>query len=143
LLFAERMTTVKTRILAHQQQIVRVDREEKHFIPDSLQSEVARRFLEALENADGAIISDYSKGCISPNLLEVILPEAKRRKKKICLDPKTRYFSAYTPVTILTPHQAEASSVLGYPIVSEEDLREAGNRILKMIDCEALLITRG
>jgi D-beta-D-heptose 7-phosphate kinase/D-beta-D-heptose 1-phosphate adenosyltransferase len=99
--------------------------------------------LEALEDADAAIISDYSKGCISPNLLEKILPEARRRNKKICLDPKTRYFSSYTPVTILTPNQAEASVVLGYPIVSEEDLKEAGARILKMIDCEALLITRG
>jgi D-glycero-beta-D-manno-heptose-7-phosphate kinase len=143
MLLTDRMTTVKTRILAHHQQVVRVDREEKHLIPETLQSELSRLFLEALENADGAIISDYSKGCISPNLLEEILPEAKRRNKKICLDPKTRYFSSYTPVTILTPNQAEASVVLGYPIVSDEDLREAGRRILKMIDCEALLITRG
>jgi D-beta-D-heptose 7-phosphate kinase/D-beta-D-heptose 1-phosphate adenosyltransferase len=75
--------------------------------------------------------------------LSAILPEAKRRKKLVCLDPKTRYFSSYSPVTILTPNQAEASSVLGYPIISEEDLREAGRKILHLIECEALLITRG
>ncbi|HEY7161781.1 MAG TPA: PfkB family carbohydrate kinase, partial [Acidobacteriota bacterium] len=68
---------------------------------------------------------------------------ARKREKLVCLDPKTRNFSSYTPVTVITPNQAEASSLLGYPIVSEEDLMEAAKRILKLIECKALLITRG
>jgi D-glycero-beta-D-manno-heptose-7-phosphate kinase len=139
----DRPTTVKTRIIAHQQQVVRVDREETSGLPGNIQDELSTRVLSILDSVDVLVISDYSKGCISPGLLASILPEAKRRKKIVCLDPKIRYFSSYSPVTILTPNQAEASAVLGYPILTEEDLREAGAKILERIDCEALLITRG
>jgi len=143
MLRSERHTTEKTRILAHQQQVVRVDREERSPIAESVQVELVERFLKALDWADGVIISDYSKGCISPDLLVKILPEARRRNKLVCLDPKPRYFSSYSPLTVLTPNQAEAGVVLGYPIVTEEDLKEAGRKILQLIDCEGLLITRG
>ncbi len=143
LLRDSRPTTVKTRIIAHQQHVVRVDREERGLIGKDLQKQLARRFIELLDLVDGIIISDYSKGTISPNLLEAVLPAARKRSKLVCLDPKVRYFTAYTPVTILTPNQTEAATVLGYPIHSEEDLSEAGNRILAMLDTQALLITRG
>ena len=139
----ERPTTVKTRILAHQQQVVRVDREMKTHIDDTNRSRLANRFLELLRRADGVIVSDYSKGTITPTLLELILPEARKQNKLVCVDPKVRFFSSYTPVTILTPNVSEASSVLGYPIQTEAELAEAGKRILKTIECQALLITRG
>ncbi|MCI0413113.1 D-glycero-beta-D-manno-heptose-7-phosphate kinase [bacterium] len=139
----QRPTTVKTRILAHQQQVVRVDRELKTYIDNANRSRLVSRFLEKLDQVDGIIISDYSKGTITPNLLEEILPAARKRKKIVCVDPKVRFFSSYTPVTILTPNVSEASSVLGYPIQTEQELAEAGERILKTIDCKALLITRG
>src|SRR5262245_48289780 len=143
LLTSERPTTVKTRILAHQQQVVRVDREQRTPISDDLQNQLGKQFLELLDSVDGVIISDYSKGTLTPSLLAQILPAAHKRNKLVCLDPKTRHFSSYTPVTVITPNQAEASSLLGYPIVSEKDLMEAARRILKMIKCKALLITRG
>jgi len=139
----DRATTVKTRILAHQQQVVRVDRELKTHIDDANRSLLASRFLEILHGVDGVIISDYSKGTITPTLLEEILPAARKQNKLVCVDPKVRFFSSYTPVTILTPNVAEASSVLGYPIQTEAELSEAGKRILKTIACQALLITRG
>ncbi len=143
LLTSERPTTLKTRILAHQQQVVRVDREQRTPISDELQNQLANQFLEIIDSVNGVIISDYAKGTITPALLAKILPEARKREKLVCLDPKTRHFSSYTPVTVITPNQNEASSLLGYPIVSEEDLMEAAKRILKLIDCTALLITRG
>ncbi|MCI0614593.1 D-glycero-beta-D-manno-heptose-7-phosphate kinase [bacterium] len=143
LLTSERPTTLKTRILAHQQQVVRVDREQRTPISDELQNQLANQFLEMIDSVDGVIISDYAKGTLTPALLAKILPEARKKNKLVCLDPKTRHFSSYTPVTVITPNQTEASSLLGYPIVSEEDLMEAAQRILKLIDCTALLITRG
>lgn len=143
LLTSERPTTLKTRILAHQQQVVRVDREQRTPISDELQNQLSNQFLEVIDSVDGIIISDYAKGTLTPSLLAKILPEARKKDKLVCLDPKTRHFSSYTPVTVITPNQAEASSLLGYPIVSEEDLMEAAQRILKLIDCTALLITRG
>src|SRR5262249_17727247 len=123
--------------------VVRVDREERRLIPQPRTDDLIAHFLKELPSVDAVIISDYSKGVISPNLLEAILPAARRANKPVCADPKPRYFSSYTPVTILTPNQAEAANVLGYPILNEDDLREAGDRIQKMIDCAALLITRG
>jgi D-beta-D-heptose 7-phosphate kinase/D-beta-D-heptose 1-phosphate adenosyltransferase len=140
---AERPTTLKTRILAHQQQVVRVDREQRAPISDELQSQLVNQFMKVIDSVDGIIVSDYAKGTLTPALLAKILPEARKREKLVCLDPKTRHFSSYTPVTVITPNQAEASSLLGYPIVTEEDLMEAAKRILKLIDCTALLITRG
>jgi len=139
----ERPTTQKTRILAHQQQVVRVDREQRDLFSPSIESKLTQQFLDSLSTADGVIISDYSKGTISPNVLAVILPAARKQNKIVCLDPKVRYFQSYSPVTVITPNQAEAASVLGYPIATTEELEEAGRRIRKMIDCEALLITRG
>ena len=143
LLTSERPTTLKTRILAHQQQVVRVDREQRTLISDELQNQLVNQFLKLIDSVDGIIISDYAKGTLTPALLAKILPEARKRNKLVCLDPKTRHFSSYTPVTVITPNQSEASSLLGYPIVNEEDLMEAAKRILKLIDCTALLITRG
>ncbi|HJZ13490.1 MAG TPA: PfkB family carbohydrate kinase, partial [Acidobacteriota bacterium] len=143
LLPSGRPTTLKSRVLAHQQQIVRIDREDRTLISEELQSALAQAVLDLLPIVDGIILSDYSKGAITPNLLERILPAARQSEKLFCLDPKVRYFRHYTPVTVMTPNQMEASTVLGYPIVSEADLREAGKRILQMIDCRALLITRG
>jgi D-beta-D-heptose 7-phosphate kinase/D-beta-D-heptose 1-phosphate adenosyltransferase len=143
LLVSNRPTTLKSRIVAHQQQVVRVDREEQGLIDDALQNELAEKFLNSMAEADGIIVSDYSKGTITPGLLARILPKAQRAGKIVCLDPKIRYFSSYSPVTVITPNQNEASSLLGYPIQTQEDLEEAGRRILKLIDCRALLITRG
>ena len=139
----ERSTTQKTRILAHQQQVVRVDREQRDLIPSALESVLIQQFLGSVGDADGVIVSDYSKGTITPNLLATILPAAQKQNKIVCLDPKVRYFRSYSPVTVITPNQAEAAGVLGYPIGSNEELEEAGRRIREIIDCKALLITRG
>lgn len=143
LLKSRRPTTLKTRIVAHQQQVARVDREQRALIDQELESALAAEFLKLLDQVDCVIVSDYAKGAITPDLLKQVLPEAKRKGKLVCLDPKIRYFPSYTPVSVITPNQSEAGSILGYPIASEDDLREAGRRILQMIECQALLITRG
>jgi D-beta-D-heptose 7-phosphate kinase/D-beta-D-heptose 1-phosphate adenosyltransferase len=143
LIESSRPTTLKTRILAHQQQVVRVDREQRVAIEESIQNEIAEKFIQQLDHVDGIIVSDYAKGTLTPSLLSRILPAARSKNKLLCLDPKVRYFSSYSPVTVITPNQAEASSVLGYPITNEDDLNSAAKRIMEMIDCKALLITRG
>jgi rfaE bifunctional protein kinase chain/domain len=143
LMKSDRPTTVKTRIIAHQQQVVRVDREERSFIEDSLQAALADRVVSALSSIDAILVSDYSKGTVTPALLERILPAAQKANRIVCVDPKPRYFTSYSPVTIITPNQAEAGMVLGRTIQTEEDLREAGARILERINCRGLLITRG
>ena len=143
LLKSSRPTTLKTRIVAHQQQVVRVDREDSSLIDAALQTELGSKFEQLLDQVDGIIISDYAKGTITPALLKQVLPEARKRKKLVCVDPKPRHFSSYSPIGLITPNQSEAASILGYAITNQEDLEKAGQRILDLIDCGALLITRG
>src|SRR5262249_19325035 len=125
LLKAPRTTTVKTRIVAHQQQVVRVDREDRAYLEPGMVDSLARLVRDQLPSVNAVIVSDYSKGVISSTLLEKILPEAKKAGKPVCVDPKPRHFSYYSPVTLITPNQSEAASVLGYAITNEEDLRKA------------------
>ena len=143
LLRVERPTTLKTRIIAHQQQVVRVDREEKTAVNSATEGALKKQFLALLGEVDAVLISDYAKGTITPHLLAAILPAARQKKKLVCLDPKIHNFSSYSPVTVLTPNLSEASRAVGFPIETERDLMEAGRRILESVDCKALLVTMG
>jgi rfaE bifunctional protein kinase chain/domain len=143
LLKVERPSTLKTRIIAHQQQVVRVDREQKSAIDGAAEGALKKQFLAMLDESDAVLISDYAKGTITPHLLAAILPAARKKKKLVCLDPKLHNFSSYSPVTVLTPNLSEASTAVGFPIETEHDLMAAGKRILESIDCKALLLTTG
>jgi D-beta-D-heptose 7-phosphate kinase/D-beta-D-heptose 1-phosphate adenosyltransferase len=143
LLRIERSTTVKTRIVAHQQQVVRVDREEQSPPGVEVERDLAAAFRDHLPSVDAVIISDYAKGCVTPGLLSNILPAANAQGRLVCVDPKVRYFSSYSPVTVVTPNQLEAAGVISHPISNDSELEAAGHRILQMIDCKSLLITLG
>ena len=143
LLRIDRPTTVKTRIVAHQQQVVRVDREEQMPPGVDVERDLAAAFRDHLPSVDAVIISDYAKGCITPGLLSDVLPAANAQGRLVCVDPKVRYFSSYSPVTLVTPNQLEAAGVVGHAISNDSELEDAGHRIQKMIDCKSLLITLG
>jgi D-glycero-beta-D-manno-heptose-7-phosphate kinase len=138
-----RPTTVKTRIIAHQQQIVRTDRECADAISTALADELLARIHEALPSAGGVIVSDYQKGVVTPRVMRAIVSAARRRHVPVLVDPKVRHFALYRRATVVTPNQNEAELASGLRIRSEEDLSAAGHRLLKMLDAEALLITRG
>ena len=85
---AERATSVKTRIIAHHQQVCRADREDRGPISPSTQHRLLERFRAALPSSDGVIISDYAKGLVSPSLLREILPAARAAGKVVCAGKK-------------------------------------------------------
>src|SRR5262249_13451425 len=95
-----RPTTVKTRIIAHNQQVVRADRESRSPISLDLADRVTQAFLGAIEAADAVVVSDYGKGLLTPRLLSQALPPARERGLIVCLDPKMRSFAHYQPVTV-------------------------------------------
>ncbi len=138
-----RPTSIKTRIIAHHQQVCRTDREDRSPIPASLQSRIADRFRAALPSVDAVVVSDYAKGLITAPLLKQILPLAKAARKIVCIDPKLRDFSVYRPATIITPNAAEAEHASGVAISGTQDLIRAGKKILRQSGIEHLLITRG
>jgi D-beta-D-heptose 7-phosphate kinase/D-beta-D-heptose 1-phosphate adenosyltransferase len=140
---SSRPTTMKTRIIAHNQQVVRADRESRKPISASIEDLLIDRFNELLQSADGLIVSDYNKGLLTERLLSKVLNTARDAGLTACLDPKTRNFGAYQPVAVITPNNQEAGEAAGIEIVDDETLVEAGSRLLASLDCKAVLITRG
>ena len=140
---AARPTTVKTRIIAHNQQVVRTDRESRSPIAASIEDRVVEGFREEIEGADAVVVSDYGKGLLTPGLLARVLTAARERGLIVCLDPKMRSFLHYQPVTVITPNNQEAADASGVPIEDEQSLTEAGRKLLGSVDTRAVLITRG
>jgi D-beta-D-heptose 7-phosphate kinase/D-beta-D-heptose 1-phosphate adenosyltransferase len=138
-----RPTTVKTRIIAHHQQVVRADREQADDIPDALEDALLKRVERALPSCQALILSDYQKGVVTPRLMKAIPPLARRRRIPLLVDPKVPHFSLYRRVAVITPNQAEAEQATGIRIRSAADLNAAGKRIVAMLACRAALITRG
>jgi D-beta-D-heptose 7-phosphate kinase/D-beta-D-heptose 1-phosphate adenosyltransferase len=138
-----RPTSVKTRIIAHHQQVCRTDREDRSPIPAAVLARVAGRFKAALPSAEAVIVSDYAKGLISPVLLKKTLPAARAARKIICVDPKITDFTVYRPATVITPNTSEAEHASGVTVSGTADLVRAGRKILRESGIEHLLITRG
>ena len=140
---SSRPTTLKTRIIAHNQQVVRADRESRVAASPAVEELVIEAFRREVETADAVIVSDYSKGLLTPRVLAQTLAAARERGLTVCLDPKMRNFAAYQPVTVITPNHQEAGEATGIEIEDEESLLAAGRRLLAVVDCRAALITRG
>ncbi len=138
-----RPTIAKTRVIAHHQQVVRIDREQVKRFDASLNKRLIEAALRLIPQVDGIIIEDYGKGLISPELLKPVVIWAKRHKKVIAVDPKEEHFSTYRGVTALTPNKKEASLAAGFPITDKESLHRAGAEIIKRLSPEVLLVTLG
>ena len=140
---AHRPTTVKTRIIAHHQQVVRVDREKSGPLDDALLEQILTFIRARIETVDAVIIEDYGKGVIVPRLLTRIIPWARKYKKIVTVDPKIDHFSYYKGVTCITPNEKEAQGGSGVIIKDSADIEQAGKKLLKELDLESCLITRG
>jgi D-beta-D-heptose 7-phosphate kinase/D-beta-D-heptose 1-phosphate adenosyltransferase len=138
-----RPTATKTRIIAHNQQVVRFDRENK----DKVDGKVLKGLIEYIRNAtpnhDAVIISDYKKGVISSELVREVLKHSRPKNIFVSVDPKVRHFHCYKNVSLITPNIMEASIASGIEIKDEKSLVNAGRALCKKISCAAILITRG
>lgn len=134
-----RPTILKTRVIAHHQHVVRIDREIKDEIGAEVKEKVAAVAKREIMSVDAVLISDYDKGVVSRELLTEVITYGK----PVVIDPKMRNFWNYTGATAVTPNLKEASTALNMPIVNEEDLMRAGHQIYSKLGLQALLITRG
>ncbi len=139
----DRPTTLKTRIVARSQHVVRADQESRAEVEGDRGRRLREAVLAALDGAGALILSDYGKGVISRTFLEEILPEARRLGVPVCVDPKDTHFFSYQKVSVLTPNQHEAAEVLGYKLRDETAVGRAGKEILTRLEAECVLITRG
>jgi D-beta-D-heptose 7-phosphate kinase/D-beta-D-heptose 1-phosphate adenosyltransferase len=140
---AGRPTTVKTRVIAHSQQVVRTDRETRGEIDGASARALASGIAEEIARADGLIVSDYGKGVVTAAAIETAVDGALRRRIHVSVDPKESHIDAYRGASILTPNQLEAGYVQGRRITDEASLMEVGWGLRERLDAAALLVTRG
>lgn len=138
-----RPTTVKTRIIAHHQQVVRFDREWRA----PLQADTGARILaflrKSLPDLHGIIVSDYAKGVVTRDFLDALRDLVAGQPLPVVVDPKVQHAEFYRSFTMVTPNHHEASQMSGIPIRGEKSLLQAGESLLARLACETVLITRG
>ena len=139
----DRPTTQKIRVMAEQQQIVRFDRESKKVISPAIAKACMQSFELAIKTAKGVILSDYGKGMLSDQNIKTIIDKCRKKKIPVCVDPKIDNFKKYKNITCMTPNTKEAWEGAGEsPKAGEEAIIKLGNKILKMLNADSILITR-
>ncbi len=139
----QRPTTMKTRIIAHNQQVVRADREVKDDIPDELQDKTMSLLEDRKKQLRGLIISDYGKGVITKSLLQRLIDFCLAEDIFIAVDPKDTNFPRYKKVSLITPNHHEAGFAYGLRIINEDTLKKVGYGLLEKLEARSILITRG
>jgi D-beta-D-heptose 7-phosphate kinase/D-beta-D-heptose 1-phosphate adenosyltransferase len=137
----DRGTISKTRIVAGQQQICRIDHEERSPIPDVLLTRLLDVVTSTLDLCSVVVLSDYAKGILTDECCREIIRGA--HGKQIIVDPKSKDFSKYAGCSLITPNLSEASAAAGISIDSEESLQQAGLLLLAKLPGANVLITRG
>ncbi len=140
---ATRPTTMKTRIIAHSQQVVRADWESRADVTGAALDLLLEKLERELPRCHGLVVSDYGKGVITRPVLERAIGLARARKLPVAVDPKESHIDAYRGVSILTPNQLEAGYVMGQRVTDEASLMSVGWGLQKRLDAECALITRG
>jgi rfaE bifunctional protein kinase chain/domain len=139
----DRRTTVKTRIIGQNQQMIRIDRE----TVEPLKTTIHEALLDSIDGIfpalQGMIVSDYAKGVIVKDFLAKIIARFRAEKKFVNIDPKLKNFPFYRGATIITPNTREAESVLGRLFETEADVMKGGCDLLAEFGTDATLITRG
>ena len=138
-----RKTTIKTRILAVNQQIVRIDIEDSFWISEDIENEILGKITAQIKTADLMIIEDYNKGLLSERLIAETLKLCKEYKVPVAVDPKQKNFFAYQEVDIFKPNYLELQNNLGVKFESEDDFLEGATKSLDLLKCKYLVVTHG
>lgn len=137
----KRPTTVKTRIIAHHQQVVRVDREKM----TPISSKTEKAILDVIKNEtyEGILLSDYNKGTLTKFLVKEILDFSQKKDLPVYVDPKVENFRLFSPVTLIAPNHCEAEKFIHHPCLTDEQVEKAGHQILNKISAKYLILKRG
>lgn len=136
-------TIVKTRVVAHSQQIVRVDQESRLKLSAADEEVIWDKIKKNVEAVDLVLLSDYNKGILTENLLKRLITYVSETAKLVIVDPKGKNFNKYRGASILTPNFKEFSATLGFDEFDSVDLNIHGRQLIDRLDLKALLITQG
>ena len=141
-----RVTTVKTRFVAylHNTHLLRADTEETTPIGADIEEAVMTAVESCLAGVVAVVISDYSKGMLTPRVISGVISAAQRAGKPVIVDPKCIDYSRYRGATVLTPNAAEVAQALGRPVRNDEKaLTAAAVSLIDAVGCSSMLVTRG
>jgi len=138
-----RPTTIKTRVIAHGQHVVRIDNESKRDAPKDLQARIIGAVRDRITALDGIIIEDYNKGAVTPDVIRDVIAVARANRVPVTVDPKFNNFFEYKRVTVFKPNRREAEEVLGWRMKTFDDVVRAGKKLLELLEAQNILLTRG
>lgn len=138
-----RVTTEKIRIVAHNQQVVRADFEASEEIGGRTLSRLESSVRRAITGSGAVVVSDYGKGVVSASVMDLVRETAASEGVPILVDPKEGHFSLYRGAYMVTPNKKEAGGFYNRRILTEQDLEDVGRSLLKDLEAEAVLVTRG
>lgn len=138
-----RPTTIKTRIVAHNQHVVRIDQEDSQLLDILAEKKVIAMMEKIISEVNVVVVSDYAKGVITENLITRLISTAKQLNKPVLIDPKGREYKKYKGATLLTPNRQEAATACNLDSNGQKLVEQAGNVLLDSLEMEAVLITQG
>ncbi len=140
---ASRPTTIKTRVIAHAQHVVRIDNESKAECPEHIRHMIIDAVKYNIHELDAIIIEDYNKGVVTKDVIHELIAVARKYNKIITVDPKFNNFLEYKHVTVFKPNRREVEEAIGGRLKSVGDVERAGKHLLEVLEAENILLTRG
>ena len=140
---SNRPTITKSRFIANNQQILRVDKEKTTPISKQIEKKIYEYSKKQILKTNAVVISDYNKGLITENILKKIISFSKIHKKPVIIDPKSSNFEKYRGATIITPNIKELESVLNKKIINEKQIINFSRKLISQFNFEHLLVTMG
>jgi len=140
---ASRQTTIKTRVIAQSQHVVRIDNESKNPCAPGLREQMLAVIQKEIPSLQGIVIEDYNKGVVTKELLDAIIALARKHRVIVTVDPKFDNFLEFRHVTVFKPNRREAEEVLGGRLRTTADVERAGKQLLELLQAENILLTRG
>jgi D-glycero-beta-D-manno-heptose-7-phosphate kinase len=138
-----RPTTTKTRVIAHSQQVVRTDAEDRSPLPRDVEATLLEWAAEHVPQVASVVLSDYAKGVVSPSLARRVIELGRTHGKPVVVDPKGTDYAKYSGATVMTPNAHDAGRAANVHVEAYEDLLEVARRLADVCDDTALLVTRG
>jgi rfaE bifunctional protein kinase chain/domain len=136
-----RPTTKKTRLVAHTQQIVRIDDEVRTPIAGAVADDMIAAIDAHIDGVSAVVLSDYAKGAITMQIAQAAIARARRRGIPVIVDPKQRDFAVYRGATIITPNLAELEKAAAAPTATLAEIESAVRSLAPMLEGTALRVT--
>ncbi len=138
-----RQTSEKTRVIAHDQHVVRADRESRYDIDENVQKKLLDHLKSVIDTVDAIILQDYNKGVLTSDVIRGSIEIANRNNIPIAVDPKINSFFEYKNITLFKPNTREIEQAMGVVLGDDDHVVEVGRKLCERVNCRYLLITRG